>query len=43
VWRPGSCVHATQSPGSSRTTARAVARRGCLRWLDVDRMKGWAG
>ena len=35
---PGSLVHANQSPGSSRITARAVARRGCLRWLDVDRM-----
>ena len=40
---PGFCVHATQEFGSSRITARAVARRGCLRWLDVDRMKGGAG
>ena len=40
---PGSLVYANQSTGSSRITARAVARRGCLRWLDVDRMKGGAG
>ncbi len=40
---PGFCADATQDPGSSRITARAVARRGCLRWLDVDRMNGGAG
>ncbi len=32
-----------RDPGSSRITARAVARRGCLRWLDVARMNGGAG
>jgi len=29
VWRPGSCPNADRGFGSSRTTARAVARRGC--------------
>ena len=36
------CLH-KQEHGSSRITARAVARRGCLRWLDVARMNGGAG
>ena len=40
---PGSLVDANQRTGSSRITARAVARRGCLRWLDVARMNGGAG
>ena len=31
-----------QEPGSSRITASAVARRGCLKWLDVDGLKGGA-
>jgi hypothetical protein len=29
VWRPGACPNASRNFGSSRTTARAVARRGC--------------
>ena len=41
MWRPG--FLATQ-PGSRvvSDTARAVARRGCLQWLDADGLKGGA-
>ena len=40
---PEVLADAARIPGSSRITARAVARRGCLRWLDVARMNGGAG
>src|SRR5689334_1628171 len=39
VWRPGFCLR-KQKSGSSRVTARAIARWGCLQWLDVDGLKG---
>ena len=37
---PGFLSLRKQKPGSSRVTARAIARWGCLQWLDVDGLKG---
>ena len=37
---PGFLSLRKQKPGSSRVTARTIARWGCLQWLDVDGLKG---
>src|SRR4051812_19393502 len=41
VWRPGSVFTQVRARVVS-DNARAVARRGCLQWLDADGLKGGA-
>src|SRR5258707_8383268 len=40
AWRPRPCVTHTGGPGRPGFPS-ALTMKGCLRWLDAVRMKGW--
>src|SRR5882757_2795382 len=40
AWRPRPCVTRTGGPGRPGFPS-ALTMKGCLRWLDAVRMKGW--
>src|ERR1700752_1013359 len=43
MWRPVRCAYASSARVVSDHRPRPSQDGGCLRWLDVDRMKGGAG
>jgi len=43
VWRLGRCAYASSARVVSDHRPRPSQDGGCIRWLDVDRMKGGAG